>query len=934
MPVEEEEAVAQATEISIESVEEGNVQFQDEVSAVKQVLFQDQDDDSSSSDYGSHDKPGTVLQRLMPDGNVLFPDIFQTNQLLFYERFKAYQDYMLVLFQDQEDDSSSDYGSHGKPGTVLQRLMPDGNVLFPDIFQTNQLLFYERFKAYQDYMLGDCRTSEVKDFTAEYLEKVLEPSGWQAVWRTELFDVLIEVVDVEYLLLKADVELVTPCLCETKGCELTEESMKDLLEAKEHKVPVQELYVVYDESGEFDQIALAVEHVSYYDILEDRVPSGLVAEYHCLVSQCEEKYKEFTSLRNNISNSDSESELDNISMVEGLKMYDDLEGLKRKLKIIENPLLRYVLGYRVNSVLQSNRAKGPRPTGERMVHVVSSSMTGAGVEIYPGSTCSLVGNGIHHCKEGILIKDFTDEFYTMPKITMMNNVIHNNEGYGVILVKPADLPRMKKTTEADFQEVVGEILELPQTDYQKQMPVEEEEAVAQATEISIESVEEGNVQFQDEVSAVKQVLFQDQDDDSSSSDYGSHDKPGTVLQRLMPDGNVLFPDIFQTNQLLFYERFKAYQDYMLGDCRTSEVKDFTAEYLEKVLEPSGWQAVWRTEVFEVLIEVVDVEYLVLKAAVELVTPFLCETKGCELTEESMKDLLEAKEHKVVDVEYLLLKADVELVTPCLCETKGCELTEESMKDLLEAKEHKVPVQELYVVYDESGEFDQTALAVEHVSYYDILEDRVPSGLVAEYHCLVSQCEEKYKEFTSLRNNISNSDSESELDNISMVEGLKMYDDLEGLKRKLKIIENPLLRYVLGYRVNSVLQSNRAKGPRPTGERMVHVVSSSMTGAGVEIYPGSTCSLFGNGIHHCKEGILIKGAGVEIYPGSTCSLVGNGIHHCKEGILIKKSQLQKKKMIELGLTKADDDLMFQEMFVSINGNHFKRNGKGSFGSFFY
>ncbi|MGH0116918.1 UNVERIFIED_CONTAM: hypothetical protein FKN15_040907 [Acipenser sinensis] len=357
-----------------------------------------------------------------------------------------------------------------------------------------------------------------------------------------------------------------------------------------------------DEDDDFDYFVRCVEPRLrlYYDILEDRVPSGLVAEYRSLVSQCEEKYKEFTSLRNCISNSDSESELDNVSMVEGLKMYDDLESLKRKLKIIENPLLRYVLGYQVNSGLQSNRAKGPRPTGERMVHVVSSSMTvsqlqtlmrdklcpdfsgeefelqfhsdplaavnacyegdvvvicpghysvngsfsipdsielegfgltdevvieklgkgdlfldltganvkisnlkfvqhdavegilcvrqgktvmencvlqcettgvtvrtsaelfmnicdlygakGAGVEIYPGSTCSLVGNGIHHCKEGILIKDFTDEFYTMPKITMMNNVIHNNEGYGVILVKPADLPRMKKTTEADFQD--------------------------------------------------------------------------------------------------------------------------------------------------------------------------------------------------------------------------------------------------------------------------------------------------------------------------------------------------------------------------------------------------------------------------------------------------------------------------------------------------
>ncbi|MCJ8747179.1 hypothetical protein PDJAM_G00150350 [Pangasius djambal] len=63
---------------------------------------------------------------------------------------------------------------------------------------------------------------------------------------------------------------------------------------------------------------------------------------------------------------------------------------------------------------------------------------GAGVEIYPGSVCSLVGNGIHHCKEGVLIKDFADELDVPPQITMVNNVIHNNAGYGVILVKPED----------------------------------------------------------------------------------------------------------------------------------------------------------------------------------------------------------------------------------------------------------------------------------------------------------------------------------------------------------------------------------------------------------------------------------------------------------------------------------------------------------------
>lgn len=33
------------------------------------------------------------------------------------------------------------------------------------------------------------------------------------------------------------------------------------------------------------------------------------------------------------------------------------------------------------------------------------------------------------------------------------------------------------------------------------------------------------------------------------------------------------------------------------------MREFTAEFLEKALEPSGWRAVWRTSVLEVLVEV-------------------------------------------------------------------------------------------------------------------------------------------------------------------------------------------------------------------------------------------------------------------------------------------------------------------------------------------
>ncbi|ELV09906.1 SHC SH2 domain-binding protein 1 [Tupaia chinensis] len=428
---------------------------------------------------------------------------------------------------------------------------------------------------------ADCKASEVREFTAEFLEKVLEPSGWRAVWHTNVFEVLVEVTDVDFSALKAVVRLAEPYVCESQVSTFTLECVKELLDLKEHRLPLQELWVVFDDSGVFDQTALAVEHVRHYDILEDRVPSGLIVDYHSLLSQCEESYRKFLNLRSSLSNCSSDSEQENISMVEGLKLYSEIEQLKQKLKLIENPLLRYVFGYQKNSNIQ---AKGIRPNGQKVTHVVSSIMMtgllqsllrdrlcqepckeeteiqfhsdplsainacydgdtvivcpghymihgtfaiadsielegyglpddiviekrgkgdtfvdctgadikissikfvqhdavegiliihrgkttlencvlqcettgvtvrtsaellmknsdlygakGAGIEIYPGSKCTLSDNGIHHCKEGILIKDFLDEHYDIPKISMVNNIIHNNEGYGVVLVKP------------------------------------------------------------------------------------------------------------------------------------------------------------------------------------------------------------------------------------------------------------------------------------------------------------------------------------------------------------------------------------------------------------------------------------------------------------------------------------------------------------------
>ncbi|GCC39797.1 hypothetical protein chiPu_0023718, partial [Chiloscyllium punctatum] len=69
---------------------------------------------------------------------------------------------------------------------------------------------------------------------------------------------------------------------------------------------------------------------------------------------------------------------------------------------------------------------------------------------------------------------------------------------------------------------------------------------------------------------------------------------------------------------------------------------------------------------------------------------------------------------VTDVETSSHKAVVKLSEPFLYESETYPLDAEAMESFLEAKKHLVPLQELYVVNDESGEFDQTALAIEHL----------------------------------------------------------------------------------------------------------------------------------------------------------------------------------------------------------------------------
>lgn len=88
----------------------------------------------------------------------------------FLYRISSCHVFVKALFQKEDEsdsggddnDGSTDHFNTKKARTQLQRCDRQGGVnsSLPDTFQTSHLLFYERFKAYQDFMLGNYRPTD------------------------------------------------------------------------------------------------------------------------------------------------------------------------------------------------------------------------------------------------------------------------------------------------------------------------------------------------------------------------------------------------------------------------------------------------------------------------------------------------------------------------------------------------------------------------------------------------------------------------------------------------------------------------------------------------------------------------------------------------------------------------------------------------------
>lgn len=68
---------------------------------------------------------------------------------------------------------------------------------------------------------------------------------------------------MDFEALEAVVRLAEPCVCESPLSTFTPACVWELLDLKARRLPLQELWVVFDGSGALDQTALALEHVRW-----------------------------------------------------------------------------------------------------------------------------------------------------------------------------------------------------------------------------------------------------------------------------------------------------------------------------------------------------------------------------------------------------------------------------------------------------------------------------------------------------------------------------------------------------------------------------------------------------------------------------------------------------------------------------------------------
>ena len=249
----------------------------------------------------------------------------------------------------------------------------------PMIFQTSTLTYEERFPVYWDNILGKCKASEVRTRFAVYVDKFVQKRGWKAIWTcadvdTKMKDnlnILVEIVNVFPQNLSSEVNICVPVV---SNPSVTFQEAQALIRERDNYISLTELAPVFDESGDFDQTALALEHVRFffenlwrdwdldaeedycyaaqhlenrlrlhYDLTQNNISKEFIRKYNASLNEYKQKVVHLRELRKNMSASDSEQELDTSDVCILAQKTHELEDIVRSLQTMEDPQMRYLL---------------------------------------------------------------------------------------------------------------------------------------------------------------------------------------------------------------------------------------------------------------------------------------------------------------------------------------------------------------------------------------------------------------------------------------------------------------------------------------------------------------------------------------------------------------------------------------------------------------
>lgn len=216
--------------------------------------------------------------------------------------------------------------------------------------------------------------------------------------------------------------------------------------------------------------------------------------------------------------------------------------------------------------------------------------------------------------------------------------------------------------------------------------------------------------------------------------------------------------------------------------------------------------------------------------------------------------------QIVDVISQNVLAEVIVSKPLVTDS---QMTLQEVQEMIKAKEYMISLTELMPIYDDSGDFDETALAVEHVRFfyenlwrewdedddgdylyaasnlenrlrlhYDIAQNNLSKDFIRRYTANYNTYKRKVSELKKFRKDMAASDSEQELETSDVIKLAQKTHELENIVKSLQTMENPQMRYLLASALKRPLEPDR-------NYPVTMIVAQQLTAKMCKTLPGET-----------------------------------------------------------------------------------------------